>query len=283
MARVRQRCGMRSAAWCVAVAMLAASAASADPSGEDLAQRIVARKRASQASRTVILELVDRDGAVRKRRMRSYWKLDPDAKRLIYAVTSPPDMKNDAFLAIDWLDSSRQDDQWIYEEVKRRAVRIGNPRRGEPFLGSDFSLEDLKKEDRVELGEFTWRNLGREAFEGRRYWLLEQTPASPRLARSLGWARAVSHVDPSRWTRRRIRFYDAKGDLLKTFDVTGLQKIDGFWTATRIEALSVDGHRSVLQYRDIDYRTELSDETFTVRTLEQGRLGERPPPPPPQE
>ena len=104
---------------------------------------------------------------------------------------------------------------WLYRRARKRAERIGNPRRGEAFLGSDFTLEDIKKEDRIELGEYTWKNLGREKLGRHPCWVLEQKPATEALARGLGFARAVSLVDAEHWLRRRIRYYAADGSLLR--------------------------------------------------------------------
>lgn len=256
-----------------ALLLAGAPAQAAEPSGEELARKIRERPRAEGAARVVVLELHDDRDRVRERRMRNFWKLGPDAKRLVFAVQAPPDLKHDAFLAVDWFDSSRDDDQWIYRHARQRAERIGSPQRGESFLGSDFTLEDVKKEDWVELEEYTWKNLGQEKLDGSAHWLLEQTPRTPELATSLGFARAVSHVDPSRWVRRRIRYYDVEGKLLRTIDVGGFERDGEVWWPRRIEARAANGHRSVFRIESRDTRTRIPDELFTVRALERERLG----------
>lgn len=256
-----------------ALLLAAAPAQAAGPSGEELARKILERPRAEGAARVMVLELHDDRGRTRERRMRNFWKVGPDAKRLVFAVLAPPDLKHDAFLAVDWFDSSRDDDQWIYRRARRRAERIASPRRGQPFLGSDFTLEDVKKEDWVELDEYTWKNLGREKLEGRAHWLLEQTPRSPELAASLGFARAVTHVDPERWVRRRIRYYDAEGELLRTIDVGGFERDGEVWWPRRIEARAANGHHSVFRIESRDTETPIPDEVFSVQALERERLG----------
>jgi hypothetical protein len=258
---------------CSALLLAAPAAPSADPDGEELARKVRDRPRATHGARVMVLELHDGRGRVRRRRLRNFWQLTGESKRLVFAVMEPPELEHDAFLAEDWLDSSRQDDMWIYRHQRQRAERIGTPKRGEPFLGSDFTLEDIKKEDRVELDEYSWKNLGRKKVDGRSYWLLEQTPASPELARNLGFARAVSHVDPERWLRRRTRYYAADGSLLRTIDRADLVQEEGAWVANRIEARSESGHRSVFRIVSRDNRSPLPEDVFTVRALGRERLG----------
>jgi len=243
-----------------------------EPSAVDIAKALNERPRPSQASRVAELTLIDAERKPRVRRLLLFWKLQPDSRWLALFALSPPEMKNTAFLAHDHFDTSRQDDQWYYWPERKRAQRIANPNRGESFLGSEFSFEDLKKEDRFEIGEFNWKKLGTEKLDGRNLVKLEQLPVTEELAKQLGYGRIVSWVDTDTLLRRRIEFFDPKGAALKTFEVRDVEQIDGFWTPRRIEATNHQtGHRSLLVFREIDYQSPVSDEIFSVRTLEAER------------
>jgi hypothetical protein len=242
------------------------------PEGEEVARRINARSRSSQVSRVATLELVDRKGHVRERRLRSYWRLEPEVKRLVIFALSPPEMKHEAFLAYDYFDSAREDEQWIYKPIRKRAQRIASPRRGDSFLGSDFTLEDLKKEDRVEVGEYTWKTLGEGTLDGQRILLLEQVPATQQLATELGYGRILNYVDPKLWMRRRIEFFDLQLAPLKTFDIGPIEQVDGYWTVRRAEAVHHGtGQRSVFRFSEIDYHSPLEDTLFSPSTMEEER------------
>ncbi|MDJ0848253.1 MAG: outer membrane lipoprotein-sorting protein [Myxococcota bacterium] len=252
--------------------LLGAPATGAPPDGRELARLINERPRPAQVSRIAVLTLVDGQGKQRVRRLRNFWKLHPDARWLVFFALTPPELKHHAFLAHDPFDATRPDDQWFYRPTRRRAVRIPELSRGEPFLGSEFSFEDMKKEDRVEVDEFTWKTLGARKVEGREIWLLEQVPATPEIARALGYGRIVSQVDPRTFVRRRIEFFDRELAPLKTFEVRDVAQLGGFWMAQRIDAANhKTGHRSVLVFSEIDNESPVSDEIFTVRTLEAER------------
>jgi hypothetical protein len=266
----------RALAFAGALGWLSAAAGGepALPDGEELARRINARERAEQASRVATLTLYDERRAPRQRRILALWKLTPNARHLALFALGPPEIKHEAFLAIDHFDPARNDDMWIYKPSRRRAQRIGEPRRGDPFLGSDFSFEAMKKEDRVEIGEYTWKTLGAEVEDGRNVYRLEQVPATSALARSLGTSRIVSFVDAETWLRRRIDSWDLDGKPKTSLEVVEARPIDGFWTATRIVARDLrSSHRSELHFDEVDYGRRLDDEIFSVRTLERERGG----------
>ncbi len=249
-----------------------ASAPAETPDGEAIARLVNERPRPTHVSRLAVLTLVDSKRTRRERRLRSFSKLQSDARWLAVFALSPPELRRHAFLAHDPFDATRQDDQWYYRPSRRKAVRVPELSRGQPFLGSEFTFEDLKKEDRVEIDEFTWKRLGTEKVEGREHWVVEQVPVSPELARALGYGRIVNHVDPKTLLRRRIEFFDTKLAPLKTFEVREATRVGGYWMVKRIEAVHRKGHRSVLTFSETDTETPIADELFTVRTLEAERI-----------
>ena len=258
-----------------------AEAESDEQAGRKLAMAVNERPRAERATRVAVLTLIDSDEERRQRQLLTFWKLEPGVRRLVIFALSPPEMKHSGFLAIDHFDASRPDDQWYYKPQRKRAQRIPGMSRGESFMGSDFSFEDLKKEDRFQIDEYHWRKLGEEPLAGRTLWTLEQVPITTDLTGELGYGRIVSWVDPEILVRRRVEFFDVEGAPLKTFDLRDIEQVDGIWTARRIEATNHrTGHRSLLVFSKVDYQAPIADEMFTPRTLEaerSDRLGPRAP------
>jgi hypothetical protein len=269
--RSRSRRGRlcRAAVGALCGLLLWAPAAAEPPSGEEIARRINARPRATQVSRLATLTLIDPDGRRRERKLLAFWKDRADARWLVFFALEPPDLEHEAFLAHDHFDAGRPDDQWYYRPARKRARRLPALSRSESFLGSEFTLEDVKKQERVELGDFRWKNLGRAELDGRDHWRIEQVPISPDVAAQLGHGRVESFVDPVTWMRRRIVFYDRDGALLKTFEIEGAEQVAGYWTARRIVATNHRNRRgSTLAFSKIDTTSPLDDGLFSTRTLE---------------
>jgi hypothetical protein len=258
----------------LAVAVLVASSASAQagelPSGEQIAHQINSHNLAKTASRTVSLELIDSKGGTRLRRLRNHWKFTTDTFMQIFFVLSPPDMKHMGLLVYDHLNGARKDDQFIYIPKQQNARRIPQTARGDAFLGSDFSIEDVKRVKRLEVDEYKWKTLGEGEIGGHAVYIVEQVPATPELAKHLGYSRMVNHVDREHWVRRKIEFWDKQSRPLKSFEVDHIEQAQGVWTPGRIVATQHQtGHRSILRFEKTVYGEELSDDLFTTRALER--------------
>jgi len=156
------------------------------PEGEWLAERINERRLRRPVSRQLTMKLVSPKGPVRTRKLESLRREKDGASQIAIYVLSPPSMKGTGFLCYDYFDSSRQDDQWIYEPSRQAVRRVPDTGRGDSFLGSEYTIEDIKKVHRIEIGEYQWKVIGREELDGERVYLLEQLPRDAQEDRVLG-------------------------------------------------------------------------------------------------
>jgi len=256
------------------LAVLASAPARADaplPSGDEIARRINARDEGRQVSRTLVMELVDRRGEVRTREVRSFRKYFGEEKRSILFYRTPKNLKDTAFLTWDYPEATRDDDQWLYLPALRKSRRISGADRGGAFLGTDFSYEDVKKETRVGIDDYTRTTLRREAVDGHPCFVVEHVPVSEDIAGELGYGRVLTWVDAELWIVRKAEYWDEAGAPLKTVLVSPIEAIDGIWTPRRLEALNhKTGHRSVFRFEEVDYGAELPDDLFTEAALQRG-------------
>ena len=75
-------------------------------------------------------------------------------------------MRGTGFLTYDYADVSVDDDQWLYLPALRKVRRISASDRGDFFLGTDFTYEDIKKEQKVEINDYAFQAKGSENVEG---------------------------------------------------------------------------------------------------------------------
>jgi hypothetical protein len=261
------------------LAAVGSSVAAADvpemPSGMEVAARIDARPRPDHSARTGRLVLVDSRGRQRERVIRSFRKEKADAHWIALFAIAPPSFRHRAFLAYDYSDADRDDDQWHYLPERKRAQRLAAKRRGDAFLGSGFSFEDMKKEGRIEVEEFDWRTLRADRVGEHEVWVVEQVPATKALAKDLGYTRALTWVDATHWIPRRMEFFTDGERPFKTFEMRAFEEIDGVWMLRRILALDHrTKDRSILVYPEIDIESSLPDEIFRTQTLEAERARE---------
>ena len=265
---------MRRLAALLAAAALAAAARGEPaprPEGVEVARRINARDEGRHVSRTARWELVDRQGGRRTRETRVFRKTDAAGKRSVLFFLAPQNLRDTAFLTVDFAEPGREDDQWLYLPAARKVRRVSATDRGESFLGSDLSYEDVKLETQVGLGDYRWTTLGEEEVDGRACLAVEAVPVDEKTARELGYGRVLLSVDAELWMVRRAEYWDPGGRPLKTAHLTDIRLVDGIWTVHRVEvANAVTGHRTILSFHDVDYASPVDDDLFTERALVRG-------------
>ena len=259
-----------------AISALSAEPVQAEMTGLEVAERVAARKEGEAVSRTIAMTLTDRRGRVREREA-LVLKLNRDAldaTRISYL--SPKSVRGVTFLSRTHEESDR-DDRWLYLPATRKVRRIPASDRGDYFLGTDFTYEDVQSDLKFDVDDYRFQF---EAVEGRAGSLLFRIsgdPASRSIARELGYGHFQAWVDPTCWVPIEIRFFDLKDQALKTIYVRDVRQVSGIWTAHEVEAMNHrTGHRTLFKYRAISYPEALPADYFDSARLSQGLPGAAP-------
>ncbi|NOY62108.1 MAG: outer membrane lipoprotein-sorting protein [Gammaproteobacteria bacterium] len=241
------------------------------PSGDEVAQRINARDEGVSVSRTLVMEMTDRRGKTRLRKTRGLRKYFGDDKRTVIFYLTPKNVKDTAFLTYDYVQASRDDDQWLYLPAMRKVRRISASDRGDYFLGTDFTYEDIKKESKVSIEDYVRRTMGEAVIDGHRCIIVESIPVNRETAKELGYGKVTQWIDAEIWMARKAEFEDLRGKRLKTIYTREIRQVQGIWTAHVLEAIHhKTGHSTTFTFSDVDYQTEIRDDLFTERALRRG-------------
>lgn len=223
-------------------------------------------------SRKLTMHMIDRRGKERVRETTGYRKYFDDEKRTVLFYLAPANVKDTAFLTYDYKEPSTDDDQWLYLPALRKVRRISASDRGDYFLSTDFTYEDIKKEGKIEPGDFHFQTLQEEKIGDSQTFLVEATPQSDAIARELGYGKTQFWVDESNWIIVKAEYWDIKGKPLKTLVADDIRQVDGIWTR---HGLTIDnlktGHKTIFTFSEVDYRGNVKDSVFTKRALSKGR------------
>ncbi len=259
------------------VSVLFVSFAKADeisdlPSADDIVARINSRDDGQQVSRVLKMELVDRRGKSRVRETMGYRRYFGDEKRTVLFYQSPANVKGTGFLTYDYPRAETDDDQWLYLPALRKVRRISASDRGDYFLGTDFTYEDIKKETKIAIEDYTFSTLGTEEVDGHLTYLLEGTPINSETAEELGYSRVLWRIDPEIWMSRKIEMWDVNGNSLKTLRNEDIENIQGIWTTLKLTAVNhKTGHLTIFTFSEVDYQAPVDDSMFEQRALRRGR------------
>lgn len=241
------------------------------PTGLEVAKKINARDEGVSVSRNLTMEMIDRRGKKRVRETRGFRKYFGEEKRTVIFYLKPKNVKKTAFLTYDYPQAEKDDDQWLYLPAMRKVRRISASDRGDYFLGTDFTYEDIKKESKVTIEDFTWETVGEKEIDGHHTYIVETIPVNEKVAKELGYSKVVSWVDSKIWMIRQSKRWDVRGNELKTVYTRDIRQVQNIWTAHIIEVSNhKTGHSTRFLFSDVDYSKGVSDNVFAQSGLRRG-------------
>jgi len=241
------------------------------PEGIAIVEKVNARDNGRSVKRNLEMTLIDRRGKIRKRETVGYRKYYGREKRSVLFYENPTNIRGTAFLTYDYPDPDRDDDQWLYLPALRKTRRISAGDRGDYFLGTDFTYEDIKLENRMGKADYHWETLGTDTVDGHKVYLLQGIPVDEETAEELGYGKVLSYIDPEIWISRKGEYWDERMNRLKTIRVKEIRKVNGIWTAHRLEAENhKTGHRTLFEFSNVNYEEQVSDRLFTEQALRRG-------------
>jgi outer membrane lipoprotein-sorting protein len=183
-------------------------------------------------------------------------------EKSLYKITSPIDLQGVGLLFHE--NKEKENDQWLYLPATKKTKRIVGSLKSGRFVGSEFTYEDLSKQ---ELEDYDYK------------WMREETCAEtlcdvvevvPHKGKSL-YAKTLVWVSQSNKQTKRIDFYDAKGAVFKQARIYGYKLyLNKYWRPWRIIMRHLQKKKeSRLIIDKIELNTGLSDAAFTKSVLER--------------
>jgi predicted RND superfamily exporter protein len=228
-----------------------------------------------QVTSNLSIKMIDKRGKERRRETISYRKYFGKEKKTILFYKNPANVKGTGFLTFDYPNPKVDDDQWLYLPALRRVRRISASDRGDYFMGTDFTYEDIKKSGRLEINDYDFQRGTDEALvvDGNniKAIVLIATVKTKEIARELGYGKLKVRVDPSNWIVVKVDYWDAKNNSLKTALTSEIRKVDGIWTRHKREVINhLTGHQSLFLFSNVNYKNDISNNLFSKQSLVRG-------------
>lgn len=237
----------------IGLALLLAAGPAAAQDGSVILERVDSTLNAPQDITAVErMTLIDADGNEKARTLQMVQK-GPE-QRMVKFMT-PADVRDVGFLRLS------DDQMYLYLPAFRRVRRIASSIQNEAFMGTDLSYEDLSRtrySDDYRVVEATTDADGHVL-------TLEPLPGA-----DVSYGRIVMQVQADTWVITGMRLFDRDTRLVKTMSSSSIERVDGYWIARRYEIETVrDGHRTVLEFEQLQFDTGLNDEYFSQRQLKR--------------
>ena len=239
--------------------------------GDTIAQKVADRKEGQAARRILDITLTDRRDQVRERQALVLKLSGEDARLTRISYLEPRSVEGVSFLSHDFHKAARDDDRWLFVPATRRARRLPASARGDYFLGTDFTYEDIQSELKFSTNDYDFDYQGTETLDGKELHVISGTPRNDDIARQLGYGAFKALVDETTWMPVTVDFKDPDLEPLKTIRVHRVETIDGIVTATNIEATNLQtGHSTVFALRDVSHPDTLPGNIFQPSGLTRG-------------
>lgn len=241
------------------------------PTGDEIIKKVNERNEGTFVSQKFSIELTDRRGKKQLRETVSYRKDYENERKTMLFFTSPSNLKGTGFLTYDYHSPTKDDDQWLYLPTLRKTRRISAANRGDYFLGTDLTYEDIKKGSKISSQDYTFKSLREEKLNGKRCYVVEAIPVNEKTGKELGYSKIHFYIDPEVWMTLKSEYWDIAGNPLKTIETLEMELVEGIWTVQKIEAVNhKTEHKSLLRFSNTDYSTGLEDDIFSEQTLLRG-------------
>lgn len=214
----------------------------------------------------MLMILKDKRGNTSERQMRVKGLEGKDGKgdKTLMVFDTPKDQKGTALLT--FAHTNKDDDQWLYLPALKRVKKIASKKKSGPFMGSEFSFEDIGGS---EVEEFDYKYLRDEELNGQKCFVVESYPKD----KYSGYTRVVSWIDQEHYRTLKAEFYDRKKSHLKTLTATGFTLYnDKFWRPDMLEMVNLQtGKSTVLKSKDTVFMSGLKASAFNKNALKRAR------------
>ncbi|MAT87578.1 MAG: outer membrane lipoprotein-sorting protein [Aestuariivita sp.] len=243
--------------------LLISSHALADK-GMEIALEVIKRDQGwGNTSSKMTMVLKDKYGQSTQRSLRnSSLEGSSEGDKSLVIFDTPGDVRGTAFLS--HTKKTDTDDQWLYLPALKRVKRIASSNKAGPFMGSEFSFEDIASQ---EIEKYTYKYLRDEKYSGVDCFVVQYDPVD----RKSGYSFQDTWIDKSNYIVLKTEYYDRKKSLLKTLTFDGYKKYkDKFWRAdTFLMVNHQTGKETELQYENWVFDTGLSDKDFNKNMLKR--------------
>ncbi|MDD5014395.1 MAG: outer membrane lipoprotein-sorting protein [Atribacterota bacterium] len=204
--------------------------------------------------------LTDKDGNEEIREMVMFsQKGENEKSSTLVRFLSPKSVKDVTLLNID--DGEKI---YLYMPAYNKPRRIAGSSKGEEFMGTGLSYEDMSMD--YEDKEYA-KTLLQETDDE---YVVEVLPNGE----DLSYEKIILHVDKAKFYAKKVEFYKVIEDLTKTLEIVQI-RIDENDKITPIELVFTDlvkNQKTKIVIKEMTYNLELSSDFFSIRTLSKPTL-----------
>lgn len=235
--------------------------------GREIMQKVIDAQKVNSSAMDILMTLEDKNGGTGSRRIQTLILNENDLTKTITLFLEPASVRNTRFLTVE--NAGRPDDQWIFLPSLRKVKRIAAGDKEGSFMGSDFSYADMGS-SATSVDDSTQKVLREEKYNGQDCFVVESIPNA---GSDISYGKLISWVDKISWLTVKVEFYSKNGRTqIKELNSENIVKENDRWVAKKITMETMgNGHKTILEIKQVKYDIPLNPGYFTTTFLETGR------------
>ncbi|MBI1949280.1 MAG: outer membrane lipoprotein-sorting protein [Deltaproteobacteria bacterium] len=157
---------------------------------------------------------------------------------------------------------------WNWLPRAARVMKLPSGMLGDSWMGSDFTNDDLVRGNSL-ADDFVATVKGTVDVQGKRAW---QVSLVPKPSAAVVWGRVELLIDRSTCLPIEQRFFDEDDKLTRRLELSDFKRIGWRDFPTRMTIHPAEpGRQTTIVYQDIAFDIDITDDTFSLHRLQQGR------------
>lgn len=158
-------------------------------------------------------------------------------------------------------------EMWNYLPSIERTIKIPPSLMLQPWLGSDFTNDDLVKESSI-VNDYTHRMLANVMVDGSEAYQIEGLP-KPDAA--IVWGKVVYTIRKNDSMPLKLEFYNERGEIVRTLIYSDIRTLGGRTIPTRweMQPAASPGKKTVIAIKSATYEKPINADVFSLRNLKQ--------------
>ena len=225
----------------------------------EIVQKAEEVRRGVNSSQAEMTMTIVRPNWSRTMSMKSWSKGDDFALML---VTAP---KRD----LGTVTLKRVKEVWNWMPRIERTIKLPPSMMSQSWMGSDFTNDDLVREASL-VKDYDLKILGDSTINARTCWKIEMIPHEDA---AVVWSKVYVWIDKKDYLTMRNEFFDEDDYLINVMISSNIKTLGGKTFAAKLEMIPVEeeGHKTVIEYQDIQFNTGISENFFSVQNMKRVR------------
>lgn len=227
--------------------------------GIEIAKMVDEKPTPRDMVNTTNMVLTNSKGKTRTNVMMSR-SIDGNKKQIIWFL-EPKDDRGVAFLKIE--HNNKDDEMRMWLPAFKKVRRISSKRKGDAFMGSDLSYEDLTSRD---LNEYTYKRLDDELVNSTQCFVLE---SKPNTSAKSSYSKHISWINKENLNIVQEYSFDKRGALKKE-KYFQHNKLKDYYVMNQIRVKDVQKqHTTEVTFESLEVDTGINPALFQEKNLKR--------------